>query len=121
MRDTDVRLRDIRDAIDLITKYSNQGREAFDQNELIQIWIIHYLMMIGEAVRSLPKDLKDQHPEIPWAKINRMRNILIHIYFGVDKDIVWQMVEKDLPALKVCIDTLLDMQQNEGMEQGKQE
>lgn len=117
MRDTSERLRDIRKAIDQITKYTIQGREAFDQNELIQDGVIHRLEIIGEVVRTLPQDLKDQHPEIPWAKINRMRNILIHIYFGVDKDIVWQVVEKDLPALKACIDTLLDMQQDGSMEQ----
>lgn len=121
MRDTPARLRDIREAIDRITKYTNQGREAFDQNELIQTWVIRHLEIIGEAVRTLPQDLKDQHPEIPWAKINRMRNILVHVYFGVDEDIAWEVVEQDIPALRACIDTLMDMQQDERTEQREQE
>jgi uncharacterized protein with HEPN domain len=121
MRDTSQRLRDIQEAIDHITKYTGQGREAFNQNELIQIWVVRHLEIIGEAVRTLPQDLKDQHPAIPWAKINRMRNILVHACFGVDEDIVWEVVEKDLPRLKASIDALLDMQQTESIEQNEQE
>lgn len=120
MRDTAERLRDIQESIARIAKYTAQGRESFDQNELIQTWVIHHLEIIGEAVRAIPQDFKDQHPEIPWAQINRMRNILVHIYFGIDQDIIWQVVENDLPNLKVSIDALLsvnkakeDMQQDD--------
>lgn len=120
MRDTTERLRDIQEAIARITKYTDLGRESFDQNELIQTWVVHHLEIIGEAVRAIPQDFKDQHSEIPWAQINRMRNILVHIYFGIDQDIVWQVVENDLSSLKVRIDALLsankaeeDMQQDD--------
>ena len=108
MRDIPERLRDIQEAITRITKYTNQGRHIFDQDELVQTWVIYHLEIIGEAVRSIPQDFKDLHPEISWKQISRMRNILIHIYFGIDRDIVWEVVERDLPNLKTSIDALLN-------------
>jgi len=107
VRDTSERLRDIQEAITRITKYTDAGRQSFDQNELVQTWVVHNLEIIGEASRSIPQEYKDKHPTIEWARISRMRNVLIHIYFGVDMDIVWEVVERDLPILKTQIDVIL--------------
>ena len=107
MRDTSERLRDIQEAITRITKYTDAGRQSFDQNDLVQTWVVHNLEIIGEASRSIPQEYKDKHPTIEWARISRMRNVLIHIYFGVDMDIVWEVVERDLPILKTQIDVIL--------------
>ena len=107
MRDTSERLRDIQETIARITKYTDVGRQSFDQNELVQTWVVHNLEIIGEASRSIPQEYKDKHPTIEWARISRMRNVLIHIYFGVDPDIVWEVVERDLPNLKTQIDAIL--------------
>lgn len=96
MRDTSERLRDIQEAISKIAKYTGAGRESFDQNELVQTWVVHHLEIIGEASRSIPQEYKDKHSEIEWARISRMRNVLIHVYFGVDLDIVWGVMEYDL-------------------------
>jgi uncharacterized protein with HEPN domain len=65
------------------------------------------LQIIGEAARALSSDLKHQHPEMPWSKIIGMRNILVHDYFGIDVDVVWAVVERDLPGLKLQIETIL--------------
>ena len=108
MRDTFERLRDIQEAITRITKYTNQGRDTFDENELVQTWVIHHLEIIGEAVRAIPQDFKDQHPEISWRQITGMRNVLVHVYFGISRDRVWAVVERDLPNLKTSIDALLN-------------
>jgi uncharacterized protein with HEPN domain len=112
LRDTSERLRDIQEAITRIAKYTNQGRDAFDQDELVQTWVVHYLGIIGEAARAIPRDFKEHHPEIPWGQISGMRNILVHIYFGVDADIVWEVVEHDLPNLKASIDTILSPEED---------
>ncbi len=63
--------------------------------------------MIGEAVRSLPPDLRRRHPDIPWRSITALRNVLIHEYFGVDLEIVWRVVERRLPTLKRHVTTML--------------
>lgn len=110
MRDVKERLLDIQEAIANIMKYTNQGRDSFDQNELIQTWVIRHLEIIGEAARTLPPDFKEHHPEMPWRKINGMRNILVHHYFVTDLDVVWSVVEDDLPELRVQVDAILNKQ-----------
>jgi len=67
---------------------------------MVQVWVIHHLQIIGEAVRGISSEFRTAHLEIPWADIIGMRNILIHQYFGIDKDAVWKVVEHDLPILK---------------------
>jgi uncharacterized protein with HEPN domain len=84
-----------------------QGRQAFEQNELIQTWFTQNLQVIGEASRSLSSATRDQHPEIPWSKMIGMRNILTHNYFEIDLDIVWLAVEQELPNLKPAITAIL--------------
>jgi uncharacterized protein with HEPN domain len=107
MRDISERLRDIQEAIRQITKYTDLGRQSFDQDELVRIWVIHHLEIIGEAARSIPQTFKNNHPAVPWKQISRMRNVLIHIYFGVDPDIIWEVVGHDLPVLKSSVEALL--------------
>jgi uncharacterized protein with HEPN domain len=108
MREIVERLRDIHEAIVRIEKYTRLGRTSFDQDELVQTWVIHHLEIIGEAARAIPQDYRRSHPEIPWGQISGMRNILIHMYFGIDLDIVWAVVERDMPHLKSSIETILD-------------
>jgi uncharacterized protein with HEPN domain len=107
MRDDRERLHDIHEAIERIEKYASRGREGFEQEELVQVWIIHHLQIIGEACSALAPDFRDGRPQIPWSEIIGMRNILVHRYFGIDLDIVWSAVEKDLPNLKREIETVL--------------
>ena len=108
MRDPQERLRDILDAIAGIERYAARGRNAFDQDELIQVWIVHHLQIIGEAAGQLGRDFHDAHPKVPWPQIVAMRNILVHEYFGVDLGEVWNAVERDLPAFKRAIEGLLE-------------
>ncbi len=108
MRDDRERLLDIREAIERIEKYAVRGREAFEQDELIQTWVLHHLQIIGEAVRALSPELVQKHSEIAWSKIIGMRNILVHNYFNIDVAIVWAVIENDLPLLKQQITELLD-------------
>lgn len=107
MRDDRERLLDIQEAITDIRKYARRGRSEFEKEELIQTWIIHHLLIIGEAVTGLSDSFKEEHPDIPWSKIVGMRNILIHNYFGIDLDVVWSVVEDDLPELQRYIEILL--------------
>jgi uncharacterized protein with HEPN domain len=58
------------------------------------------LAIIGEAVRNISPELKRKCPTVPWQKVIGMRNILIHEYFGVDVELTWKTVQRDLPVLK---------------------
>lgn len=107
MRDDRERLRDMLDAITRIEKYAARGRQAFEGDELIQTWMRQNLQVIGEAARALSSEFRNQHPEIEWSDAIGMRNILVHHYFGVDRDLVWSAIEDRLPELKRKIEVIL--------------
>ena len=107
MKDPAVYLRHIRDAIARIGKYTAQGRNAFFEDSMVQDAVIRNLEVIGEAVRSLPPELKRRHPKIPWRIITALRNVLIHEYFGVDLEIVWRVVQRRIPTLKRHVEAML--------------
>lgn len=114
MRDPKERLRDILDAIVAIERYRDRDRAAFDRNELLQVWFLRHLQIIGEAARALPEEVRHLAPDIPWPKIIGMRNILVHGYFEIDTDIVWEAVTKDVPALKPAVERLLKKLEERG-------
>ena len=90
-----------------IERYASRGRRTFEADELVQNWIVRHLQIIGEVARALPESIKARAPAVPWAKIIGMRHILVHDYFGIDTDIVWDVVERDLPTLKRQLEDLL--------------
>jgi uncharacterized protein with HEPN domain len=100
-------LRDILEAIERVERYASRGRSAFQQDELIQTWILRHLQIIGEAARAVPETVRAVAPEIPWSKITGMRHVLVHDYFGIDLDLVWNAVERDLPELKAAATRVL--------------
>jgi len=108
MRDDRYRLLDILEAIEQVERYAVLGREAFENQELVQTWVIHHLQIIGEAAGKLSDSFHHEHSEIPWTQIAAMRNILVHEYFGVDLEEIWRTVEHDLPDLKRRIQMLLE-------------
>lgn len=112
MRDPKERLRDILEAISRIERYAARGRQALETDELIQVWMVHHLQIIGEAAAQLGRDFHTAHPEVPWAQIVAMRNVLIHEYFGVDLEEVWQIIARDLPAFKSRVEQLLKAPEN---------
>ena len=107
MRDDRVYLLDILEAIERIEKYTAQGREAFEVNELIQTWVVHHIQIIGEATRKLSQDLRTRYSEVPWTQIMAMRNILVHDYFRIDLDEVWLVIEGDILVLKERVEFIL--------------
>ena len=93
--------------IDKIQQYTkNLTPQDFNNNELIQDAVIRNIEIIGEATKKISKDLKSQYHEIPWKELSGMRDKLIHDYFGVDVDVVWQTVKEDIPYLKSLIEVI---------------
>ena len=107
MKDDKIYLQHIRDAIQKIETYSMGGKESFNKNTQVQDAVIRNLEIIGEAVKNLSVNLKNKHKDIPWGKMAGMRDEMIHEYFGVDLEIVWNVLEKDLPKLKSKVDQIL--------------
>lgn len=68
--------------------------------------VIREFEIIGEAVGKLPEEIKQCYPEVLWQDIKDFRNILIHEYFGVDLEIVWKVIEKELPILLITVDKM---------------
>lgn len=91
----------IQDAIKKIEDYAGKtSHEAFLKNDWDQDAVIRNLEIIGEALNHIDPQVREVHPTIPWRKIIALRNTLIHAYFGVDLELVWKIVEKDIPELK---------------------
>jgi uncharacterized protein with HEPN domain len=107
MRSDRERLLDVIEAIERIEKYSQKSKTEFDNNELVQNWIIHHLLIVGEAAAQVSEEIQEKYFEIPWSKIIGMRNILVHGYFEIDNEVVWSVVENDLPELKKNIQKIL--------------
>ena len=107
-RRSELRILDILDAIDRINTYV-QGQEYNDflDDMKTQDAVARNIEIIGEAARSLPQDFKNRHSDIPWKEIVGMRNIVIHEYFGVMPDVVWDVIKNELPKLKQNMQKIL--------------
>lgn len=106
MRSDRDRLLDILEAIDKIGQRISASIDDFADDEMQQVWVIHHLQIIGEAASKLSEGLRSQHSEIPWDKMIGMRHVLVHGYFYVDLDIIWTVIEKDLPPLRQSIEAI---------------
>jgi uncharacterized protein with HEPN domain len=102
------RLLDIIEAIERIERYATVGQARFAADELLQTWVVHHIQIIGEAARKLSDGFRNAHPEIAWQQIIAMRNILVHDYFGIDVDEVWNTAQRDLPPLKRDLAAILE-------------
>lgn len=107
MRDDRERLLDIAEAIDRINRRVGTAADEFEQNEMLQVWVVHHLEIIGEVARGLSEEFRLSHPGYDWSRPIGLRNVLAHQYFEVDLGAVWPVVEKDLPELKLAIDAAL--------------
>jgi uncharacterized protein with HEPN domain len=114
VRDPKERLRDILEAIAAIDRYRDRDRSAFDQDEMLQVWFLRHLQIIGEAASRLPEEIRNLAPDIPWDKMIGMRNILVHGYFAIDLDVVWDAVQRDVPLLKPAVEASLKKLEDQG-------
>jgi uncharacterized protein with HEPN domain len=119
-KDERIFLKHILENIELIEKslYGVKKEEFLNDKEK-QDANLRRLEIIGEATKNLSRNFKMKHPEIPWNKIAGMRDKLIHKYFGVDLELTWDVIRKDLPWLKEKIEKILEMWTDEKIELSK--
>ena len=100
-RPIDLLLNDICQAIDRIEQYiENLSFDAFSKDRKSVDAVVRNLEIIGEAASRLPDEFKEKYSEIEWYKVVGLRHRIVHEYFGVDLEIIWQILQKDLPELK---------------------
>ncbi len=103
-------------AIDKMGRYT-EGMDAtsFAADEFTVDAVLRNLMVLGEAARNVPPEVRDAHPEIPWTRMVGLRNIVAHVYFGVDLENVWKIVSENVPPVRPALEGLLE--ELEGAEQ----
>lgn len=108
-RNEQERLRDIKDAIVAIHNHLARAREQPDaEDPALHDALLFQFVVIGEAVKNLAPQTRDSEPEIPWADVAGLRDLIAHEYFRIEIDRVLAIVERDLPPLERAIDRLLN-------------
>jgi uncharacterized protein with HEPN domain len=108
MREPKLLLKDILEAISAIERFvEGISFEEFKNSDEKSSAVIRKFEIIGEVTKGLPEDLKEKHPEIPWKEMAGFRDKLIHFYFGVKFELVWQAIKNRLPQIKPLIKNIL--------------
>jgi len=103
-----VRLRHMLDAAKKIVEYTDSiQRDDLDKDEKLALALVRLLEIVGEAAKAVSPDFRRKHPQIPWREIAGTRDRLIHGYYDIDFDIVWQIVSDDIPPLITAIEDIL--------------
>ena len=84
----------------------SKSREEYDNDDILRLGLTHLVQVIGEAARKVSPEFQREHSEIPWRQIVGMRHRIVHDYMRVDEDILWQVVNNDLPALLPIIEAI---------------
>lgn len=108
MRDERAYLLHVLEAVDAILEYTADGRAAFFADRKTRDAVIRNVEIIGQAVKGLSDRTRALQPDVPWRRIAGMRDKLIHEYFGVDLALVWDVVERELPALRPQVEALIE-------------
>jgi uncharacterized protein with HEPN domain len=108
-KDWKVRIEDILEAVERIRRYTTgMSERQFIADDRTVDAVIRNLEVIGEAAKRVPPHVTEHHPEIPWARMNEMRNILVHEYHSVDPAIIFDSARHDLPPLVGPLRSLLN-------------
>lgn len=100
-RDWKFFLQDILTCIDRIIIYmKGMGRKDFFNDQKTVDAVMRNLEVIGEAAKKLPENIKEKYPNMEWRKLAGLRDILIHHYFGIDEDIIWDVLANKIPEVK---------------------
>lgn len=106
------RLEDILSAIKCVEEYTKDLNETQLKEDKLRLHAtIYNVQIIGEAVYKLTKEFKQEHPDTPWHLIEKMRHILVHDYFRINFEILWIVIEEDIPLLKEQVMKYMDERQ----------
>jgi len=107
-RDPLLFLDDIKTSATKIMRYTEgMDRAAFETDEKTVDAVVRNLAIIGEAVKKLPAELKDRHRKVEWRKMAGLRDFVVHEYFGIDTEILWDVVSNKIPELLSYVDEII--------------
>lgn len=111
-RDVKIYLKDILEAINAIEKFvEGLDFEEFKKDDKTSSAVIRKFEIIGEATRNIPKNFRNKYSQIPWKEMVGFRDKLIHFYFGIKYELVWEAIKKDLPELKSMIQNIMESEE----------
>ena len=111
-RKPDVYLQDILESIEHIQRFlDGVSEDEFYENVEKQDAVLRRLEIIGEAVKHLPEEIREDHPNIPWRQIAGMRDMIIHEYFGITLEMVWVVASEDIFDLKTKVEGIIESNQ----------
>jgi uncharacterized protein with HEPN domain len=103
-RDPLLFLEDIEKSCNKVVRYTEgRSKNQVFEDDVRADAILLNLHIIGEAAKKLPADLRERHPGVAWREIAGLRDLIAHAYFALDADIIWDAVERDVPALLVAV------------------
>lgn len=106
MKDDRIYIDHILECMEWITRYTEEGREAFFIDRKTQSATLRELQTLAESTQRLSNELKDAHPEVPWESISGFRNVLVHDYLGIRIERIWGIIERDLPAFRAALEAM---------------
>jgi uncharacterized protein with HEPN domain len=113
-RSDDQRLRDILEAIATIRRHLTDDRERFLRDEVLRWFFRAQVQIVGEASFKLSEAVREAHPEVPWRSIIGMRHILVHDYFEVEWEILWEVLQTRILPLRKQIEAILEEREVHG-------
>jgi uncharacterized protein with HEPN domain len=106
MKDDRLYLVHVQDCIDHILQFTSDGKDAFLADRKTQDAVLRNLHTLSESVQRISTDTKLKYPEVLWREITAFRNVVVHNYLGVELERIWDIIERDLPTLKIQISTI---------------
>lgn len=107
-RDYKLFIQDILDSINKIEDFIGEiSFEDFAKDDKTSNAVVRKLEIIGEASKNIPEEIREKYKDLPWSDMARMRDKIIHFYFGIDYEIVWEVIKKRLPKIKKVIKKML--------------
>ena len=108
-RNENLFLADIKECCEKIERYiEGVSEENFRANKMLQDALVRNIEIIGEAAKNLSDEIRAENPEIPWRDVTRMRDKIVHHYFRLNLEVIWQTATEDVSALKVQIDKIIE-------------
>jgi len=99
-RSDSLRILDILNECEIVENVLQKGDAYFQNDVHVKRSILHALQVIGECAHSISDDLKKNNPDIPWLQMEKIRHLIVHHYYNLRWDIVWETAKNDIPSLK---------------------